>query len=85
MMEEDDFGKVELRIVLIKRRDRNKDRVVARLAEEVAQRLHHADHLEYGLPSILISLSSGSSYWKERLYDIDAEHADVFAPVNVEV
>src|SRR5437879_13776358 len=81
---EDTLWKSYLGIILLKSGDRNVELVIARLTQNLAERLHHANNqkrtarnLQFFLQRILVR--------KERLNDIAPKHADVraFLPVNL--
>src|ERR1051325_9004166 len=71
-------------IIFIERSDRNKSRVIARLAQKISQRLHHAHYFEW-LAIDLYFLVDRFFVRKKRFHQIDAEHANVGTLAHVGV
>src|SRR5215213_1053891 len=80
--EEDDEGRLDVAPVLVEARQRDEDRVVARLAEEVPQRLHHADDAE-GRPLDLYLLPQRVFVGEERAHHVLRQNGYVLAPDHV--
>src|SRR5215213_450577 len=82
--EEDDEGRLDVAPVLVEARQRDEDRVVARLAEEVPQRLHHADDAE-GRAVNLYLLPQRLLVREERAHNVLRQHGDVLPARDVRV
>src|SRR5215212_3122329 len=82
--EEDDEGRVDVAPVFVEGGERDEDGVVARLAEEVPQGLHHAYDAE-GRAVYLYLLPQRLLCGEERADNVLGEYGDVLAPRDVRV
>ena len=80
--EEDDEGRLDVAPVLVEGCEWDEDGVVARLPEEVPQRLHHADDAK-GSALDFYLLAQRVFVGEERAHNVLSEHRDVLAPDEV--